>query len=45
MFEIHHNNAKRQRKAYNHHRSDKKLLKNTILIEIDFKQNIVIGKH
>ena len=40
---FHKNIAKAQREAYNRDRTDIELLRNKILIEVDFKQKIVIG--
>ena len=42
-IEYHQNIAKRQRSAYNNQRSDLVLLANSILIELDFKEKVVIG--
>ena len=39
----HRTNADTQRKAYNFQRKDKESLRKQILIEVDFKQKIVIG--
>lgn len=42
-LEYHKSIAKRQRESYNNMKNDTLLLKNSILIELDFKQKIVIG--
>ena len=41
--QTHRTNAQIQRDAYKFHRSDKNFLKEKIIIDIDFKQKIVIG--
>ncbi len=42
-IEFHQNIAKRQRYVYNLDRTDKSRFSNTIMIEMDFKQKVVIG--
>ena len=41
--QTHRNNAKIQRETYKSHRTDKDFLNEKIIIDIDFKQKIVIG--
>ena len=41
--QFHRNIAKMQRKSYNEMRSNEHLLKDSILIDLDFKQKIIIG--
>jgi hypothetical protein len=43
-IEYHKTIAKRQRESYNRQRKDPSLLKGKILIDIDYKQKIVLGK-
>ena len=43
IIKFHENVARAQRQAYNRHRQDANELSNKILIEVDFKQKIVIG--
>ncbi len=42
-LEYHRSVSERQRNSYNRMRTDLEALKSSILIEIDFKQKIVLG--